>query len=849
MRHFGREQAAAVRLLLLVCFASFEAFPQFKISESRLLHDGEPFVMRGVVYANAPIGAPAPEVMSASECLYPRDFPLIAGLGANTIRTRERVSPGDHVFRRSLESADLYWIAGFPLTSYGALTDGPVRALILEDLSAYITGWADEPRLLAVQLGDDGAGDSPEFFTLLNEAAARLHAEHPGLLVTAGVRDVREIGAFDRSSQDFVLPDLDFWSIDASGRPALAPMLEEAAARTAKPILIGGFGVDAFDDAIGAADLDAQALYAGALAEEIESSLRAGFHPVIGGLYAEFADQWHRGGPDPSVHGAAGRAAVESPDGIFNEAWAGLFGLMRSGAPGLDSLRVRPAYQELARVWGGVVPAELSFADPPAVAVDGVRNAASGMTILAPGALVEVAGEGLAAASHQAATPANLPFHLGATSMCFDGAASPLYLADPELMRGLTPWSARSGAGQAVLYRAGVAGSPATVEVREAAPGILPNGVFRPGLPCPVNEANGAPPGAYLEVYGSGLGAAAAAQQNGIAPAAPLAAAVMPQARIGPYAIPVLYSGLFPGAPGVYQTNVRIPREAGPGPVDLRLELGGTLSNRYSLRILGEEDEPGLALAAPAVEEVVVQESGPAQTVYLDLGGFNGFCSLVRFEVSGLPQGVRASIPVGLPGQRIPLTLWAEAGAARVEGAAVTVTAVSTLRERPVQTVRVTVLPGSGDVRLRVVSGGWLSGAPQASFMLEDQALYRTQGGGPGRGFNFLTIQPQTGVVGEVRQFDTWGSEEAVVAMEIYLRGLPEGTLVLGAIADDGTLKITDQTRALIRERLGAGLIDLVEYQWSWAILTRVGAERPIAEGMMPNGTVVLDRVVSFPLP
>ena len=101
--------------------------------------------------------------------------------------------------------------------------------------------------------------------------------------------------------------------------------------------------------------------------------------------------------------------------------------------------------------------------------------------------------------------------------------------------------------------------------------------------------------------------------------------------------------------------------------------------------------------------------------------------------------------------------MWAEPGAARVEGAAVTVTAASTLPQRPVQQVRVTVLPASGDIRLWVVSGGWLSGTPEASFMLEDRVLYQTQGGGPGRGFNFLTIDPATGVVGQVRRFDTWG--------------------------------------------------------------------------------------------
>jgi uncharacterized protein (TIGR03437 family) len=526
-----------------------------------------------------------------------------------------------------------------------------------------------------------------------------------------------------------------------------------------------------------------------------------------------------------------------------------LFGLTTTGIPGLDSLRERPAYQELARVWGGLPPAELTLGARPVIAADGVVNAASGMPLLAPGALLEAFGEELAASVKQSVTPANLPFHLGATSVCMAGEAAPLLLAEPGMVRGLTPWSLEPGVANAVAFRAGAASAPADVEVREAAPGILSSAVFRPGLPCPVNEDNGAPPGAYLEVYGTGLGAGLAPQVNGIGPGAPVGASVQPKAWLGPYAIPVLYSGLFPGAPGVYQTNVRLSPDAGAGPVELQLEQNGVYSNVHRLRILGQNDEAGFALGAPEAEEVVVQAGGPAQTVYLDLKGYNGFCNLVRFELSGLPPGLRASIPVGLPGQRMPLTLWAEPGAAPAEGAQVTVTAASTIAQRPSQTVRVTVLPAIGDVRLRVISGGWLSGVPEASFVLEDRVLYRTYGGGPGRGFNFLTIDPQTGVIGVLRQFDTWESEEAVLALESYLRGLPEGVLVLGAIADDGTNKLTPQARTLIRERLGAELIELVEYQWSWAIIARVGAGRPIAEGMMPNGTVVLDRVLSFPLP
>ncbi|MEZ5395562.1 MAG: hypothetical protein R2724_22490 [Bryobacterales bacterium] len=429
--------------------------------------------------------------------------------------------------------------------------------------------------------------------------------------------------------------------------------MQEARLKTTKPLLVASFGVDAYDDLAGAADLEAQALFAGLLADELDSLVAAGSPGLIGGLYGEFADQWHKGGPDPSVHGAAGEVAEGSPDGVWNPAWAGLFGLTRTGAPGLDALRERPSYQELAEVWGGLAPGELTLDHGPSIAQDGIRNAASGQPTIAPGGLFEVVGDALSARTLQTGTPADLPFYLGATSVCLGGEASPLYLAEPGLVRGVTPWKARVGTEEALVFRAGAASVPTPVETLEASPGILTDGVFQPGLPCPVNEANGVPPGAYLEVYGSGLGNGAASQADGVAPSAPVGVLEMPTAWLGPYQTPVLYAGLFPGTPGVYQTNVRISPDAGPGPVELRLAQGANYSNSHRLRVLGEQDLPGVALGLPDVAEVILQGGGPAATVHLPLEGFNGFCSLVRFELSGLPAGVRASIPVGFPGQRI----------------------------------------------------------------------------------------------------------------------------------------------------------------------------------------------------
>jgi hypothetical protein len=212
-----------------------------------------------------------------------------------------------------------------------------------------------------------------------------------------------------------------------------------------------------------------------------------------------------------------------------------------------------------------------------------------------------------------------------------------------------------------------------------------------------------------------------------------------------------------------------------------------------------------------------------------------------------LPAGVIASAPSGLPGQTLPLYVQAEADAGLVNEAEVFLVGRSGTRTIR-RGFRVSVLPSLGRVRFRVVSGGWLSTVPVARFEMDGRLLHETSGGA-GRGFNFLTVDPATGRLGPLRNFDTWGSEEQVAAMEDYLRSLPPGVVVMGAIADDGTLLLTDQTRRIIRETLASRTIDSLGYQYSWAIITRKGAAGPIQESLHPNGVVVLDRELTFPMP
>jgi hypothetical protein len=311
--------------------------------------------------------------------------------------------------------------------------------------------------------------------------------------------------------------------------------------------------------------------------------------------------------------------------------------------------------------------------------------------------------------------------------------------------------------------------------------------------------------------------------------------------------LPVVFSGLLPNFVGIYQINAYLPEDTAPATAGLRLVQGEATSNPHSLRVIAGREQPGFTLSDPEPNAFVLQRGAPAQIAYLRLGGVNSFCDAVEFVITGLPAGVIASAPSGLPGQTLPLYVQAEADAGLVNEAEVFLVGRSGTRTIR-RGFRVSVLPSLVRVRFRVVSGGWLSTVPVARFEMDGRLLHETSGGA-GRGFNFLTVDPATGRLGPLRNFDTWGSEEQVAAMEDYLRSLPPGVVVMGAIADDGTLLLTDQTRRIIRETLASRTIDSLGYQYSWAIITRKGAAGPIQESLHPNGVVVLDRELTFPMP
>jgi uncharacterized protein (TIGR03437 family) len=816
------------RLALLGAAVLIPAGPPAAAGDRPRLEDGilrvgtQALLIRGVNYSNAAIGERGGTVYTGQPCRFARDLPLIAAMGANTVRTRALIPERDSTFVSVLETADLYWIADFPLDPYYDPTRSILsrREEILSAFGAYAARFHSTRRLIGYVFGNEVlegynrkfAGPPTEFLQLLSEAAEILRRVLPQdtpLLATA-IRDPENLRGAP--------PGLSFWALNAPGNRDFSSVLQTARSLARLPILVSEFGIDAFDRRSGQEDEEAQTAAAAAIARQIEAT-----PGVLGGLYLSFLDEWWREGLDPSRHVAGITPDPSFPDGYRNDAWAGIFRVAATEQAGLDSLAPRAVFAALASLWRGTAPP-----GPPSVRIDEIAHAASGGAVTSPAALVRVTGSDLSAP----VTGAEWGLHARTSCFCIGGLPARLGAVSPETVIALTPAPLQPGVHKAVFYRWGAASNYQEVRVQDYAPGIFPGAVLRPATDCRVSQSNGARPGDVLEVYLTGLGSGpydtVEVEVNGL------------KAEI-------LYAGTLEAYPGVNQINVRVPRLAPRGPGSLIVRASGHSSNSYPLSIADEMDVPGIELAVSG-GEIVLQAGGPPQTISVAVEGRNGYCGPVLFRSPDLPEGIVLRSAVAFTGHAASLELRALEGARPTESGSLTVLGTAPGAATGRVPLRFAVLPSRGDIRIRVVSGGYKAG-PLALFEWAGRTLFSTTGGGPGRGINVLAVDPASGVFSQVQSFDTWGDPGAAARLRAYLGQLAPGTIALFAIADEGTYQLDSAARETIRTLFGSRLIGALGYQDSWAMIGRKGAGSPLDESAATDKQVRIERVLTLPAP
>jgi uncharacterized protein (TIGR03437 family) len=236
----------------------------------------------------------------------------------------------------------------------------------------------------------------------------------------------------------------------------------------------------------------------------------------------------------------------------------------------------------------------------PAPVLSAAVNSASFVqnTPLAPGSFISLGGTNL---SNGSASASAIP--LGATlagaSVFMANYTLPLDYASSGLINAVSPEEINVNTShQIVVMRGTTLSVPISVDIGPADPGIFTYpvagdpplqgaivnvtnyAVAQPGTPVTVGNT--------LAIFCTGLGAVDQTVADGAgAPFSPPANTLLnPTVTIGGVPAPVIFSGLTPGAVGLYQINVTVPPGVSPGnQVPVIVTLGGQASPALTIAV------------------------------------------------------------------------------------------------------------------------------------------------------------------------------------------------------------------------------------------------------------------------
>jgi uncharacterized protein (TIGR03437 family) len=207
---------------------------------------------------------------------------------------------------------------------------------------------------------------------------------------------------------------------------------------------------------------------------------------------------------------------------------------------------------------------------------------------IAPGQLVSIYGVAMGPTAAVTAPAGALPTTLGGVTVLFNGSAVPVsyvsaYRVDVQAPFTLTPGS------QVSIQVTNGSSSSSTVQAPVVAsnPGLYVNQSDGTGQISAYNQdgtlnglGRGAPKGSIISAYASGIGAVNPTLAAGaVPPASPLSTTVAGvAASVGGMPATVMYAGVAPGIPAMYQLNIQIPMGAASGAQPIVISTNGNAS-------------------------------------------------------------------------------------------------------------------------------------------------------------------------------------------------------------------------------------------------------------------------------
>lgn len=265
----------------------------------------------------------------------------------------------------------------------------------------------------------------------------------------------------------------------------------------------------------------------------------------------------------------------------------------RSAPTGSVSIRGTVTFGQLSarlELLGRVLPSAVPILEPNGVFNRFDRRPGAA---LAPGALIELTGSNLAAAS-ASVNPENdrLPDTVNGVTIYAGPGRAPVSALDPRRLSAQLPADSSTEQLMPIVVRAGSALSvPIRVGLVPAQPGVASNAdgrvvAFDENV-LEINAANKAKRGTLIYVLVAGMGATSPAVPAGsVSPGEPFAVVnALPQVTVGGTPAEVRNAGLSPGLIGVYQVEIVLAEDTPAGDQQLVIRQGEAVSNAAMLSV------------------------------------------------------------------------------------------------------------------------------------------------------------------------------------------------------------------------------------------------------------------------
>jgi hypothetical protein len=232
------------------------------------------------------------------------DIPLIAGLHANTVKTYD---PFERTAQGTALLDQLYASGVMVIMNVMASHNTPQS-----DCIATVSYFKNHPGILGWMVGNEfnynnlyGAANFDSAVSIVKSAISAIHAADPDHPVLLSHGEVPSADTYGR------IPEVDIWALNLYPSLDLSSRFSAWAALSKKPMMVGEYGADAFNNNTNAEDQASQATATSTLTMQIIQHYSAAAadsgHPVLGGTPYSLSDEWWKEGNN-SAHDNGGIA-------------------------------------------------------------------------------------------------------------------------------------------------------------------------------------------------------------------------------------------------------------------------------------------------------------------------------------------------------------------------------------------------------------------------------------------------------------------------------------------------------------------------------------------------------------